>query len=82
MNPTLQITPTPPTTTATDEAPKGCELGRRLSHCALRRAGCGSLYEVLKYLYPPHSVIMELRNRADLPPEVADWLRRLEALYR
>ena len=80
MNTKPLFMPTMPTTT--DAAPRGCELGRRLSHCALRRAGCGSLYEVLKYLYPPHSVIMELRNRPDLPPDVVDWLRRLEVLYR
>lgn len=80
MNPTLQITPTP--TTTTDAAPKGCELGRRLGSCSLQRVGCGSLYDVLIYLYPPYSVIAELRGRSDVGPDVVDWLRRLETIAK
>lgn len=64
----------------TEPRPKGCELGRSLGECHLRRAGCGSLYDVLCLLYPPPAVIAELRSRRDLDPDVVKWLRRLEAV--
>jgi len=63
-----------------DETPKGCELGRPLGDCSLRRAGCGSLYDVLRTVYPPMAVLQELRTRPDLDPDVARWLKRLETV--
>ena len=63
-----------------EETPKGCMLGRPLGNCSLRRAGCGSLYSVLPYLYPPQALIRELYNRTDLDPTVATWLRKLETV--
>jgi len=65
-----------------DEPPVKCELGRPLGDCSLRRAGCGSLYDVLTQLYPPMAVLAELRSRQDLDPSVARWLKRLEAVTR
>jgi len=53
-----------------------------LGDCSLRRAGCGSLYDVLTQLYPPMAVLAELRSRQDLDPSVARWLKRLEAVTR
>jgi hypothetical protein len=65
--------------TDTETAPAGCALGRPLGDCALHRAGCGSLYAVLCYLYPPAALVAELRNRQHLDPEATAWLDRLEA---
>lgn len=59
-------------------APAVCELGRQLGNCALRQAGCGSLYDVLCTLYPPPALLVELRSRQDIDPDVARWLQRLE----
>ena len=63
-----------------EETPKGCMLGRPLGDCSLRRAGCGSLYSVLPYLYPPKALLAELRTRPQLDPTVAAWLRKLETV--
>ena len=57
-----------------------CGLSRPLGDCTLRRAGCGSLYDVLCHLYPPQTLLIELRSRQDLDPSVAQWLKRLEAV--
>lgn len=65
-----------------DETPVKCGLGRPLGDCHLRRAGCGSLYDVLRTIYPPPAVLAELRTRPDLDPDVARWLKRLEAVTR
>ena len=65
-----------------EEPPVKCGLGRPLGDCSLRRAGCGSLYDVLTQLYPPPEVIAELSTRPDLDPDVARWLKRLEAVRR
>lgn len=67
---------------ATDEPPIKCALHRPLGDCSLRRAGCGSLFDVLTQLYPPPAVLAELRSRPDLDPSVAQWLKRLEAVRR
>ncbi len=64
-------------TQATEAAPTSCELGRKLGNCALRRAGCGSLYDVLCMVYPPQDLLTELRTRQDLDPTVREWLRTL-----
>jgi hypothetical protein len=60
-----------------DAASPTCRLGRPLGDCALRRAGCGSLYEVLAFVMPPMVLVAELRRRQDLPVEVRHWLVRL-----
>jgi hypothetical protein len=65
---------------AAEEPPKPCMLGRPLGDCSLRRAGCGSLYAVLPYLYPPQTLLAELRTRPQLDPTVATWLRKLETV--
>lgn len=75
-----KVLPLPPNEASSHLASQRCELGRRLGDCALRRAGCGSLYEVLRFTFPPHSLIVELRGRSDLAPEVAAWLHRLDTL--
>jgi hypothetical protein len=64
----------------TEETPKGCMLGRPLGDCSLRRAGCGSLYSVLPYLYPPQTLLNALHTRSDLHPDIATWLRKLETV--
>lgn len=61
-------------------APTRCELGRPLGDCSLRRAGCGSLFDVLTQLYPPPVLLAELRRRQDLDPSVVRWLQQLEVL--
>jgi len=61
-------------------APASCALGRPLGDCQLRRAGCGSLYDVLIMLYPPQSVLSELRSRQAADPDLAQWLKRLEGV--
>ena len=63
-----------------DPADDGCKLGRALGDCALRRAGCGSLYDVAMYLLPPWSVREYVRlTMADDPAALA-WLARLERI--
>jgi len=57
-----------------------CELGRSLGDCQLRRAGCGSLYDVLCTLYPPPALFAELGRITDLDPDVVRWLKNLEAV--
>lgn len=64
----------------TETSPTGCELGRPLGDCALRRAGCGSLYEVLTRLYPPPALFAELGRVPDLDPAIVRWLKNLEAV--
>lgn len=64
----------------TEATPTGCELGRPLGDCALRRAGCGSLYEVLTRLYPPPALLAELGRVPDLDPAIVRWLKNLEAV--
>jgi len=61
-------------------APAVCELGRPLGDCQLRRAGCGSLYDVLRHLYPPSTLLAELRSRQNLDHDLAQWLERLEGI--
>ena len=68
------IAPTP------NEAPASCALGRPLGDCQLRRAGCGSLYDVLIMLYPPSTLLAELRSRQNLDHDLAQWLQRLEGI--
>lgn len=65
-----------------EEPPVTCGLHRPLGDCSLRRAGCGSLYDVLRTIYPPPAVLAELRTRPDLDPDVARWLERLEKVRR
>ena len=62
------------------EAPAVCALGRPLGDCQLRRAGCGSLYDVLIMLYPPATLLSELRSWPDIDPDVAQWLKRLDGI--
>jgi len=62
------------------EAPVPCELGRPLGDCQLRQAGCGSLYDVLIMLYPPSTLLAELRSRQNLDHDLAQWLKRLEGI--
>lgn len=57
-----------------------CGLGRDLGDCSLRDAGCNTLHDVLGHLIPPFELIAELRNRRDLSPSVASWLRRVEGI--
>lgn len=57
-----------------------CRLHSPLGDCALKQAGCHSLYEVLKFLYPPWPLLAELRNRQDLPADVRAWLSRLDVI--
>ena len=64
--------------TTPPDAPAVCELGRPLGDCQLRRAGCGSLYDVLRYLYPPSTLLAELRSRQNIDPDLAQWLKRLD----
>lgn len=59
-----------------------CALGRALGDCQLRRAGCGSLYDVLIALYPPPAMLAQLRNRPDIDPDVARWVARLDQIGR
>lgn len=56
----------------------GCKLGRELGDCALRRAGCGSLYDVAMYLLPPWSVREYIRAALSNDPAARAWLARLE----
>ena len=63
-----------------NEAPASCELGRPLGDCQLRRAGCNSLYDVLIMLYPPATLLAELRSRQAADPDVAQWLKRLDEI--
>ena len=63
-----------------EASPKGCQLGRPLGECHLRRAGCGSLYEVLRTIYPPPALLAELGRLPDLDPEIVRWLKNLEAV--
>lgn len=74
------VTSTPTDAAPTDPTPKACMLGRPLGDCSLQRAGCGSLYHVLPYLYPPMALLAELRSRTDLPADLAQWLRKLETV--
>ena len=62
------------------DAPDICELGRPLGDCQLRRAGCGSLYDVLIMLYPPATLLAELRNQQNLDHDLAQWLKRLDGI--
>jgi hypothetical protein len=56
-----------------------CQLGRPLGDCSLKRVGCGSLYEVLRHVMPPASLLVDLRRRkGHLPIEVQSWLDRLD----
>ena len=61
-------------------APASCALGRPLGDCQLRRAGCGSLYDVLTHLYPPSTLLSELRSRQDIDHDLAQWLERLDEI--
>ena len=61
-----------------EEPPVKCALGRPLGDCSLRSAGCDSLYDVLRTVYPPPALLAELRTRQHLDPEVVAWLDRLE----
>ena len=63
-----------------EESPVKCGFGRPLGDCSLRRAGCGFLYDVLTRLYPPPALLAELRSSPELDPDVARWLKRLEAV--
>ena len=54
-----------------------CGLGRNLGDCALHRAGCERLYDVLVYIYPPFEILDEMRRRENLTPAGREWLRRL-----
>ena len=71
---------TSPQQEKTEAEPDGCQLGRKLGDCRLKRAGCGSLFEVLTYCYPPLQIIAELRSRSDLDPKVRGWLARIQAI--
>lgn len=65
-----------------DAQPEGCKLGRELGDCPLRRSGCGSLYDVLRYLMPPGHVREYIRARMGEDPAAMTWLARLDlALY-
>lgn len=64
----------------TEETPKPCMLGRPLGNCSLQRAGCGSLFDVLRTVYPPQTLLTALRARQDLPPDIAKWLRTIETV--
>lgn len=67
------------TDATTDTDAPTCKLGRPLTDCALRRvAGCETLHDVLTHLHPPWALLVELRSRGDLTPEVRAWLRRVE----
>lgn len=60
-----------------DKETKTCGLGRSLGDCALHRAGCTKLLDVLVFLYPPFEILDEMRRRENLTPAGREWLRRL-----
>lgn len=78
ITPTEQLQDTE--TTPTEPQQKGCMLGRPLGDCSLRRAGCGSLFDVLRTVYPPQTLLTALRARQDLPPDIAKWLYTIESV--
>ncbi|MDQ3248507.1 MAG: hypothetical protein M3Q45_04790 [Chloroflexota bacterium] len=71
---TLEPTQSPPA------PPVVCALGRPLWDCWLRRAGCGSRYDVLSALYPPPALFSYLWGRPDVDLDVARWVQRLEQI--
>lgn len=71
-----------PAAVEADAQPEGCKLGRELGECPLRRSGCGSLYDVLRYLMPPGHVREYIRARLGEDQAAMAWLARLDlALY-
>lgn len=63
-------------------AVEGCKLGRELGDCPLRRSGCATLYDVLRYLMPPGHVREHVRAGLGDDPAAMNWLARLDlALY-
>jgi hypothetical protein len=63
-------------------AVEGCRLGRELGDCPLRRSGCATLYDVLRYLMPPGHVREHVRAGLCDDPAAMNWLARLDlALY-
>ncbi len=71
-----------PTQLTKEEKPASppCLLGHELGKCNLQQAGCGSLFEVLKFLYPPWPILVEMRDRRYTDPEIDAWLKRLEVI--
>jgi hypothetical protein len=57
---------------------QGCELGRELADCPLKKAGCGSLYSAVMYVMPPWFVRAYARENLGDEKEVQAWLQRLE----
>jgi hypothetical protein len=66
--------------TQTDTSPtvKGCELGRELADCPLKRVGCGSLYSALMHVMPPWHLRIYVREQLPHDKEAQAWLRRLD----
>lgn len=76
----VQQTPTDVNTPNEEPPPVVCALGNPLDDCAARRAGCGSHFEMLKFMYPPLQARSFIAAQMGNDPEVRAWLARLDSV--